>query len=90
MTRGQFNARARDWLFLIVGGYSFVHNAILTQGPWPTLIVSAGLMLGPTVFQLWLLGPGTPARGGPPPPEPSGPLSSSPLPLVVPPGPGEP
>ncbi|MFI6160402.1 hypothetical protein ACIA59_10680 [Micromonospora haikouensis] len=66
----------RDITCLAVGAAGFGHSVVTGAG-WPPLLVSAALMAGPGVLQLWLAGhtPGgglssVPASPEPPPPSP--------------------
>jgi hypothetical protein len=61
----------RDLTCLLVGAAGFGHS-VWTDGGWPPLLVSAALMAGPGVVQLWLAGR-TPGGG----------LSSAPEPSVL-------
>ncbi len=62
----------RDVVFLVVGGLwgTFI---VLTAGPWPLMLISAGTMLGPGFMRLWLSGPGTQGSRGSLEQEPPGP-----------------
>ncbi|WP_320069596.1 hypothetical protein [Micromonospora sp. RTGN7] len=73
----------RDIVFLVLGGAGFGYSVVTGAG-WPPLLVSAALMAGPGVVQLWLAGhtPGgglssVPASPEPPPPSPSLPSAPS-------------
>jgi hypothetical protein len=72
----------RDLICLAAGAAGFGHSVVTGAG-WPPLLVSAALMSGPGVVQLWLAGrtPGGGLSSPPVPPEPSPPspsLSSAP------------
>lgn len=73
MTLEQRVPLLRDLTCLALGGAGFAHS-VITGGGWPPLLVSAALMAGPGVVQLWLAGR-TPGGG----------LSSVPDPSVLPP-----
>jgi hypothetical protein len=71
-------ALQRDAFFLILGGM-WGSWTVYTAGPWPLMLISAAVMLGPGFLRLWLSGPGTRVSLPSPsqePPEPS--LSSLP------------
>lgn len=47
----------RDVLFLLLGG-GWGTYTVVTEGPWPLMLISAATMLGPGFLRLWLSGPG--------------------------------
>lgn len=55
MTLQQRVPLVRDLITLALGAAGFTHS-VLTAAGWPPLLVSAALMAGPGVVQLWLLG----------------------------------
>lgn len=70
----------RDIVCLGLGAGGFIHS-LATGAGWPPLLMSAVLLAGPGVLQLWLAGhtPGGGLSSVPASPEPP-PLSSSPSP----------
>lgn len=78
MSRRALPPLQRDLFFLILGG-GWGTWTIYKAGPWPLMLISAAVMLGPGFLRLWLSGPGTRVSLQSPPPESPGPqLSSSP------------
>lgn len=74
----------RDLTCLLLGGAGFGHSVWSGAG-WPPLLVSAALLAGPSVLQLWLTGRipaggSSPGSGPPGPSPPSPPLSPAPSP----------
>lgn len=69
MSRRAIPPLQRDALFLVLGG-AWGTWTVLTAGPWPLMLISAAVMLGPGFLRLWLSGPGTPDRFGSPDREP--------------------
>lgn len=54
MTLQQRIPLVRDLVTLALGAGGFIHS-VLTGADWPAFLVSAALMAGPGVVQLWLL-----------------------------------
>ena len=63
----------RDVLFLTLGA-GWGTWTVWTEGPWPIMLISAAVMLGPGFLRLWLSAPGT--RGSLSLPEPEQPALS--------------
>ena len=76
MTRRALPALQRDVFFLILGG-AWGTWTIYKAGPWPLMLISAAVMLGPGFLRLWLSGPGTRVSLQSRPPEPLEPPGSS-------------
>jgi hypothetical protein len=70
-------------LFVGAAGFGLT---VWREGAWPILLICAVTMAGPGVLQLWLLGRGTEANPGLPPPPSPLPLPPPPTPLPAPPG----
>lgn len=84
MTRRELPPLRRDLVCLILGGAWGTWTA-LTAGPWPIMLVSAAMCMGPSFVRLWLLGPGTGISASPAPPDspsPPGPPSLGPSPAA--------
>lgn len=54
MTRQELPPLRRDLFFLAVGTVWGTFT-VLTAGPWPLMLISAGTMLGPSFMRFWLL-----------------------------------